>query len=548
MSEPVRGAGQAPVAVEAGADERLVGQVGAGEQARDPVEELRLGQRAGGRQQAVDRPFDPVGERRRGGVAVVAVAQPPAVVADPHQAAAVGAGERLADEGDQPLDVVDGLRRGGRRRGVGCRLARPAAGRAAGGGRPGRARRGSRRAARLGHRLAAELEHVDRRVDDGAVASSAENGASTTRSAGANSRSVGTTSGSPAPPGSGSSTTLARVRGPRGTAPEPGRDELHHAAALAARLGQPRRRDPVARRTPAEHARDQRLGAVALEQEHDPGVAGEHRLDAAQRPRDRRGLPAPARPHRRPEQRLERQRRGRLAAQHPRGAVVRPREPLGDRAQRRRAQRRAGPAAARRRRDWCPASSPSAPSAAGVDCLTTAVADPSARLRRSSPSRAGTGPQAPLSSRWMKPRTTRTPSSNASHGLRSRHCAAARQLDVAARDPERRDPAGRRGEPARRGERVEQRQPDRRRDRRGAEVVLDPLEDRGERGQLARRVEVEQLVAAAPRRPRAPGTGRASGCRSSRPSGSSARATSWASTGAWRCSPPPSWSRQTGQR
>ena len=37
----------------------------------------------------------------------------------------------------------------------------------------------------------------------------------------------------------------------------------------------------------------------------------------------------------------------------------------------------------------------------------------------------------------MKPRTPRNASSKASHGLRSRHCAAARRPDVAARDPER---------------------------------------------------------------------------------------------------------------
>ena len=41
---------------------------------------------------------------------------------------------------------------------------------------------------------------------------------------------------------------------------------------------------------------------------------------------------------------------------------------------------------------------------------------------------------------------------------------------------------------------VEHRQPERGLDRRGAELALDPLEDRRERVELARRVEVEQLV------------------------------------------------------
>ena len=42
----------------------------------------------------------------------------------------------------------------------------------------------------------------------------------------------------------------------------------------------------------------------------------------------------------------------------------------------------------------------------------------------------------------MNPRTTRTPSSKASHGFRSRHWALAGQLDVAADDPQRREAAG----------------------------------------------------------------------------------------------------------
>ena len=73
----------------------------------------------------------------------------------------------------------------------------------------------------------------------------------------------------------------------------------------------------------------------------------------------------------------------------------------------------------------------------------TAVAVPSPRLRRSSPSRAWTGPSAPPSSRWMNPRTLRNASSKASHGLRSRHWAAPTAADVAAGDR-----AGRRPRPA----------------------------------------------------------------------------------------------------
>ena len=63
--QPVGRAGQAAVAVEAGPDEALVGQVVAGEQRGDPLEERRLRDRAGRRQQAEDGPLDAVGERRR---------------------------------------------------------------------------------------------------------------------------------------------------------------------------------------------------------------------------------------------------------------------------------------------------------------------------------------------------------------------------------------------------------------------------------------------------------------------------------------------------
>ena len=168
--QPVRRAGHAPVALEARADERLVREVRAGEQVRDPLEELRLGHRPGRRQEAVDRPLDPVRERRRGGVAVGPVAEPPAVVADLRQAAAVGPLERVADEGDEPLDVVDGLASGRRRRRRGIRVAlhgrRPDE--AAQVARPVEADEDLADEPGLGHGLAAELEHVDGGLEHGA--------------------------------------------------------------------------------------------------------------------------------------------------------------------------------------------------------------------------------------------------------------------------------------------------------------------------------------------------------------------------------------------
>ena len=111
--QPVRGAGQAAVAVEAGADEGLVGQVVAGEQRRDPLEERRLRERAGGREQAEDRPLDAVGERRRGRVAVRRGRRATSGRARSRRAArCVGPADLVADERQQPVDRVgDGARR-----------------------------------------------------------------------------------------------------------------------------------------------------------------------------------------------------------------------------------------------------------------------------------------------------------------------------------------------------------------------------------------------------------------------------------------------------
>ena len=99
-------AGQAPIAVEAGPDEPLVGQVVAGEHRRDPLEERGLGHRAGGRQEAEDGPFDAIGEGRGGGLEVVRVGQPPAAGLDLGQPALGRPAQLVADEGEQALDRI----------------------------------------------------------------------------------------------------------------------------------------------------------------------------------------------------------------------------------------------------------------------------------------------------------------------------------------------------------------------------------------------------------------------------------------------------------
>ena len=66
----VGGAGGAPVAVEARADERFVGQVVSHEHGGDPLEERGFGQGAGRGQQAEHGPFDAICEGRGGRFAV----------------------------------------------------------------------------------------------------------------------------------------------------------------------------------------------------------------------------------------------------------------------------------------------------------------------------------------------------------------------------------------------------------------------------------------------------------------------------------------------
>ena len=186
--EPVGRARQAPVAVEAGPDQALVGQVVAGEQRRDALVERGLRQRAGRREQAEHGPLDAVGERDRRGGLVGRVGQPPAAGLDLGQARVRRPRHLVADEGRAaarrgPADSPDPVGRsvsagplgpdGGaptscsaargreppRTEVVGHRLARrtPAA------GRDPRRRRSARRRARLARRAGRPDPPAERR-------------------------------------------------------------------------------------------------------------------------------------------------------------------------------------------------------------------------------------------------------------------------------------------------------------------------------------------------------------------------------------------------
>ena len=104
-----RRTGVAPVAVEAGADERFVGQVVPGEHGGDPLEERGFGQRAGRGQQAEDGPFDAIRERGGGRFAVRPIAEPPAAGLDLDQAVLRRSRQLPVDQGDEPFDGVRGF-------------------------------------------------------------------------------------------------------------------------------------------------------------------------------------------------------------------------------------------------------------------------------------------------------------------------------------------------------------------------------------------------------------------------------------------------------
>ena len=155
-------------------------------------------------------------------------------------------------------------------------------------------------------------------------------------------------SGSPAPPGSGSRPTFARVRAPGGSR-APGRDQLDDRGGIVVGVGEPRADEAVAGGGPAEHGRDDRL-RPAFDELDDPAVACHRRLDRLEGTGNGGRLPAPRHPQRAAGERVERQQRRRLATEHPRRAVVRDPQPVEARAHRWLAEdepdtgRRSGPA------------------------------------------------------------------------------------------------------------------------------------------------------------------------------------------------------------
>ena len=445
--DPVGRARRAAVARETGADERVVGQVVAGEHRRHPVVEGGLGEGSGGRQQAVDGPLDAVGERCGGRGEVGAVGQPPAAGLDLGEPA-LSAGQRLADEASRCSTGSAAARERRRsrhrarwrcRRQPGCRRAAVAsrssaasveAGRSVG-RRPVEADAGSRRS----RPAPVEADRISPRgarsgwLDRGSSVSTA----ASPRRVGRRERPVLDALGRreeaaarddvriARPARHGSSPTFARVRG-AGWQASAGREQLDDRGDVLVGVGQPRREEPdsrpAPRRGPSRRSPRRRRRRA--------GRRGRRGRATGSTAREGRPIVAACRLHgdaqRGAGQRVDRQQRRRLATEDPgRRVVGRPpgargsgasaagRGRAGCAASRRSGRRRAGRRAARR-------------TPVGPVRPRKAVAAPSPRLRRSSPSRAWTGPWRRRSSRWMNPRTLRNASSKASHGLRSRNC------------------------------------------------------------------------------------------------------------------------------
>ena len=557
----------------------------AGEQRRDALEEGRLGERAGGREEAEDGPLDAVGERDRRGLPVRRVGQPPAAGLDLDEPRVARPGQLVADEREQALDGV--LRRlaAGRRPGRGDRgrrrraddpvragRARRAAARRAGAA----AVRGSSRDSGAGRssgsveadrcgarrrrqpaelagaveadqdlaeeplvagRLAPGAQGLDRDVGDGPRGlRRGERAAGRSARAARTGRGPGTRSGSPAPPGD-------RRQADVGAGPRPRRPSRARRQELDRPRRRRRRRRPAGRSTqpvagaptPPRTAADERL-RPAVDEQDDPPVAGHRRRRP---PRSARPIAAACQLHGAPQRRPDQRRRS-AAATRPRGRGPRrsrgtphaSRSRLGRTGgwpRTRRIRGGGGRPAVRRRRRRAGARRP--------DGLDERRGPPSRSPRRgcAGPRRAapGAAPARPPSSRWTKPRTSR----NAVLEREPRVALAPLGRRRAAGRARRRSAApavrpGLRRQPARRQDRVQEGQPQGGEHRGGAQVALDPLEDRGQPDQLARRVEVEQLVDEASRAPSTAGNRSRSAARtSSTPTSASARARSSSSSG-----------------
>ena len=298
-------------------------------------------------------------------------------------------------------------------------------------------------------------------------------------------------SGSPAPPGSGSRPTFARVRAPGGRR-APGRDQLHDRGGIVVGVGEPSADEAVAGGGPTEHGRDDRL-RPGFDDLDDPAVACHRRLDGLEGSGNGGRLPAPRHPQGATGERVERQQRRRLATEHPRRAVVRDPQPVEARAHRWLADdepdtgRRSGPAVGVR---VVAQHDQAARATEGDHRGRRALAEAAQVLADPCLDRAGRARFEALDEATDQPERFL-------EGLPRVAFAegdAALRADVAGRHAQRAGSPRLGGQPARRQDRVEERETQRGQDGRGAQVALDAFEDGAQTDELAIRVQVEQLV------------------------------------------------------
>ncbi len=272
----------------------------------------------------------------------------------------------------------------------------------------------------------------------------------------------------------------------------PGRQQLDDRRRVLVGVGQPRGEQPVAGRRSAHHGRDDRLG-TAVDQLDDPAVAGHDRLDRLERPADRGSLPAPRRPERGPGEGVDREQQRGLAAERPRRGVVGAGQAVEAQAHRRLAEhqadlgRRARPAVAGR---LVAERQQAARAGEAEDGRRRSLAQAAQVLAEPRLDRSGRSALEPLDE-----------AADLAEGVLEgeprvalAELGAALRPDVPGRHPQGSRPAGLGGEPAGRQDGMDEGQAEGGQHGRSAQVALDPLEDRAEADELARGMQVEQLV------------------------------------------------------
>ena len=234
----------------------------------------------------------------------------------------------------------------------------------------------------------------------------------------------------------------------------------------------------------------------AIDELDDPSIAGHDRLHGCQRPADGHGLPRPRGAQRRVGERIDREERGRLAAQRPRRSVVGGSQPLQARADGWLAEHEAHPRG--RGRGSVPAGA-RATVAEGPD--RGRARDREHGRRRPLPQRLEVLAEACLERAQRAALEALDEAADRLERFLEREPRVAFpplggrwEADVPAGHPQGATATGTGRESARRDDRVEQGETQRGQDRRRAQVRLDPFHDRGQGDELARRVQVEQLV------------------------------------------------------